>query len=251
MLNIKSNSRISTTFDPPAAGQHLVNQCYQWSTNNKMILNASKTKVMNLSLRKELLMTGHHVINNTHSIETTTCARLLGVDIDRHLKFDKHIERITTSARRKTHGILVLKQTGLNSASLVTLYKTQIIPTLTHASPAWYPFTTDEQRTEIEKCQKLALRIIFPSIESYGERMATAQVTTLCDVFDKLCQTYIHGLVRDKDHPLHSRLPFRSTQRTSSRLQPNPHIASLYIPKARTAKRRRCLTVNKKYLQHF
>ena len=63
----------------------------------------------------------------------------------------------------------------------------QILPTVTHTAPAWYPFTTSGQQEDLEKTQKLALRIIFPELERYYEQLAAADIPTLCYVL-KVCR---------------------------------------------------------------
>jgi hypothetical protein len=49
---------------------------------------------------------------------------------------------------------------GEDQISLTHFYQSQIIPTISHASPALYPFITDNQKGEQEKEQQHVLRII-------------------------------------------------------------------------------------------
>ena len=95
------------TFDPPETGQQLINECSLWSHHNDMQLNTAKTKIMNISLRKTLKMTGFHELDGVHNVDAVTDTKLLGVNIDSHLSFQKHIDTITQTANRKCHGLVV------------------------------------------------------------------------------------------------------------------------------------------------
>ena len=80
------------------------------------------------------------------------------------------------------------------------LYKAQIIPTLTHTAAAWYPYATGNQQEELEIPQKLALRIIYPELEHYHERLAAANVSTLSEHLDNVCRKYAQK-VKDNCNP--------------------------------------------------
>ena len=50
---------------------------------------------------------------------------------------DKHQGKtsiVKKSANRKIHGLLTLKQSGMDQQSLIQLYKSKVVPTICHAS---------------------------------------------------------------------------------------------------------------------
>jgi len=224
----------------------LIDECHQWSNNNRMQLNASKTKVINISLKKKLTMTTNYLIDNSHVIDIVNHSKLLGVHIDAHLSFNHHITHIKHSANSRCHGLLLLKKAGVNSDSLVMLYKAQVLPVITHAAAAWYPYTTVQQQINLESIQKLALKIIYPSTEHYVERLKAANITSLCDSLDKICHTYATKVKYDSNHPLHHYIPKKPNNiRTSKRLK----SSSVYLPLNRTVKCDKNVLRNPKYLQ--
>jgi hypothetical protein len=232
-LNIQLNTAQATTFTPPIIGQQLIDECHQWSMDNGMQLNASKTKVMNISLRKKLTMTANYQVDRTHNVEMVQQSRLLGVHIDCHLNFDHHIESIKQSASKKCYGLLILKRAGVNCDSLVMLYKAQVRPAIMHSAAAWYPYTTLQHHKTIEAIQKLALRIIYPNIYHYSERLSVAKILSLCDTLDNTCKSYANKVRNDTTHPLHTHVPMRPSQiRTSNRL----NSGFIYLTRNRTAK---------------
>ena len=229
-----TNTPTAISFLPSIIGQALIDECHRWSCDNQMQLNACKTKVVNISLRKSLNMIGTYLVDGTHQIEIEEYAKLLGVHIDSHLSFSHHVETIKRAANKKCHGLLLLKRAGVKQPSLVMLYKSQTLPTITHSSAAWYPYTTDYQQKDLEKSQKLALRIIFPEIESYAERLAAAGcLNTLNETLKSICRSYATKVKETTSHPLHDRLPKRPA---GVRFPRRLRQLDLYIPKTRTVK---------------
>jgi hypothetical protein len=240
-----TNTAANVTFKPPTIGQDLIDECYKWSTANEMILNASKTKVLNVSLRKDLTMNANHTVNYNHSVDIVDETKLLGVHLDSHLNFGHHIESIRKAQNRKCHGLLVLKQAGVNQESLAQLYKAQILPKVTHTAAAWYPFTTTQHQDKLEQIQKLALRIIYPEHEHYDERLAAANFPTLRATLDSMCTTYVTKILNNSKHPLHNRIPRRPDGLRFSRRHDNVNV---YVNKTRSVKCGRFILRNTKYL---
>mgnify|MGYP001790979048 CR=1 FL=1 len=243
-LDIVSDTKSQVTFTPPVIGQQLVDQCSNWAAANKMRLNTQKTKSLTISLRKELTMTSNLMINSSE-IENVQHSKLLGVTVDSHLTFSEHIIERRKSANRKIHGLLVLKQSGVDKQSLTHLYKTQIIPTISHAAPVWYPLTTDQQKSDLEKCQKLALRIIHHDIEHYNDKLEAAQIPTLCTTLHDQCSAYMSRLRSNAEHPLRARMTSKPTGRPK-RAVSSAH-SDFYYAKTRTVKRSDFILANPKY----
>lgn len=247
----KSDNMISATtaatmsFDPPSTGQTLIDECSRWSNDNRMTLNTAKTKVMNISLRKTLSMTSNYSIDGSHDVEVVENSKLLGVHLDSHLSFNHHIKSVKQTANRKCHGFLVLKKAGVNSDSLLIMYRSRILPSITHSAPAWYPYTTIYQRDILESIQRLALRIMLPEYEDYNERLLVTNMRTLCDELDNICSEYVTKVLEHSNHQLHHRIPKRRGERYSRRLS----SSDIYIKKSRTVKCNKSILKNAKYFQ--
>ena len=125
------------------------------------------------------------------------------------------------------------------------LYKAQIIPTLTHTAAAWYPYATGNQQEELENSQKLALRIIYPELEHYHERLAAANVSTLSEHLDNVCRKYAQKVKDNSNHVLHHLIPkWPETIQYSRRLS----SSDIYLPRTRTVKCDKNVLRNPKYL---
>ena len=67
------------------------------------------------------------------------------------------------------------------SIGLITFYKANLKPVLSYACPAWYIFLADKDKTELERIQKTATRIIFTDTESYEERLSLLNLSSVND----------------------------------------------------------------------
>ena len=234
-LQIISNTYNAVKFEPPPVSQQLIDECTKWAHDNKMLLNATKTKTLNLSLKKQMIMSKTLTMNQSHNVDNVASTKLLGLTIDQHLRFNEHVANITKSANKRCHGLLVLKQSGVNQQSLVLMYKTQVVAAITHAAGAWYPYTTECLRNDIERCQRLAMRIIFSDLEHYDDRLAAANLLPLNDLLNDICHKYVHRILSDDNHPLHNRLLLNKTRlRRSTRNSEG----TICMPKCRTEKRK-------------
>ena len=127
--------------------------------------------------------------------------------------------------------------------SLVHMCKSQIILAISHASPAWYPYTTDQQRAELEKSQKLALRVIYNNHKHYSDRLAAANINTLSEALNMNCHAYANRFKNGQEHLLRHQL----TQKPSTR-PIRSTSSNFYIKRSRTVKRGQSILANPKYI---
>jgi hypothetical protein len=130
-----------------------------WSISNLMNLNASKTKDMIFgSLSDD---PPPQISFQGNLIERVHTFKLLGIKIDDNLKWNSHINYISSKASSRIHFLKLLKRSGLASDELVHFYTTVIRPILEYACPVWHTSLTGEQSNTLEAVQRRALRIIF------------------------------------------------------------------------------------------
>ena len=188
--------------------QDCMDQAQGWSENNSMMLNASKTKSMLINLRDTLTCDTSITVENT-DIECVNDFTLLGVTIDNHLRFDKHIDGIVTNARMKTHGIVTMKKYGLDSAGLVRLYTACVRPVLCYAAPAWYSYISSSNREKLEQVQRQCLQIVFPDL-SYTTAIETSNIPLLNDYLNNQCKKFVTKVASRNNEPLNVHLPEKS-----------------------------------------
>ena len=208
--------------------QPVLNTIGDWSCENGMSLNASKTKSMNISICLNISSTEPLTINNTE-IEEVSEFKLLGVTVDRHLSFAAHVENVFQKSRSKLHALLVLKRHGVSTEGLIRFYQANIRSGIIYAAPAWFSFLTDYSRKSIESIQRQCLRVIFPDL-SYEERLSKAAMIPICDYLDTMCSSFVLNVATSETHRLKHHLPLRQSDigRHSSRLRDVPKTLSNY-----------------------
>ena len=154
-----------------------------------MLLNTSKTNLLTFSLRKKVT-TEPITIANTDIAEVES-TRLLGVILDQHLTFTKHVDAILSKAKSGFHALVQLKRAGVNTPSLILFYKSRIISVLSYAAPVWYPYLSKQNKELLEKYERLCLKIMLPHIEHYTERLQFCGLSDICVHLDILCLKYV------------------------------------------------------------
>ena len=99
--------------------------------------------------------------------------KLLGVYIDENLNFAGHISELCTIASQKV-GMLVRLRNLIPCNAKLMLYKTSILPYLTHCHLVWKSCKSSDNR-KIERIQERAQG----STETYEELLTRAKLPTL------------------------------------------------------------------------
>jgi hypothetical protein len=129
-----------------------------WINANQLSLNINKTLYMIFKTKKRKVAIAGDVKINNVSIQRVYDTKFLGVILDCHLLWDKHITYIRSKIS-KSIGIIskVKKVLGLNT--LVTLYYAFVYPYLNYAVELWGSSSQQNLQT-IFKVQKKIIRII-------------------------------------------------------------------------------------------
>ena len=133
-----------------------------WSADNKMILNETKTKSMLVTgkrLAKKMEQSTLQLHVNSTELEQVSSHKLLGVTIDSQLTFDQHVENLCTklsqriAALRKIRRFLPLDQRKL-------YYNAMIKQTMLYASTVWTSCSVENMH-KVFKLQKRVARVIL------------------------------------------------------------------------------------------
>lgn len=151
--------------DLPAIQQRLqddINKIADWTSYNKMVLNASKTKsllVTGKRLEKKAPDTNFKLSCKDSEIEQKTSYKLLGVKLDNHLSFTEHIDDI---CKKMSQRIAVLKKIKRNLplAERKLYFNALIKPIMLYGSCAWCT-ASEENVNRVSKLQKRAARVIL------------------------------------------------------------------------------------------
>ena len=127
-----------------------------WLERNKLLINSAKTKMTVFHTQQKHITYPDVSINNTH-VEIVDDFKLLGITINKHLKWHTHIENISIKVSKYIGVLNRLKHT-LPPRILHTLYNTLILPHFNYGLLLW-----GHEHTRLHKLQKRAIRTITNS----------------------------------------------------------------------------------------
>lgn len=174
---------------PTAQAVECMNYGLQWSENNHMKLNVSKTKLMPISIKKAC------VYKHTIAVEVVKNFKFLGVTLDSHLDFTAHVDIVTKRAKKRTYLLTKLKHLGVDNEKLKLYYVSNIRSLMTYAAPVFFGFLTSGHQQSMESVQRLCTKIIMPDVESYTARLEHLELQPLVQFMDTLCQKYKHNMI--------------------------------------------------------
>ena len=135
-----------------------IDNLVEWSSRWLMKFNAKKCKILHLGKNNpnhEYFMTNGTEVNK---LDSTTCEKDLGVNVDPLLSFDNHIN-MACSKGRQLSGMILNTLTCRCSEILVPLFKAIIRPHLEYANAVWSPYKVKHIKL-IEQVQRNFTRMI-------------------------------------------------------------------------------------------
>jgi hypothetical protein len=193
--------------------QKTLTRMEDWSKNNNMLLNKTKTVEFTLTLKKNVEFEKLQYIDGTAIKKSTTSEKILGIIVDKHLTFKEHVQMVTNKCNKRLHWLRTLKKNGVSEENLVLLYTCKIRSIVTYAAPAWFPVVSTTLREKIEKLQKRACKFMNSDL-SYDDFLDKHNLPRLCNFMEKLQLTHFIKILNDINHPLHFRLPLKISGRT-------------------------------------
>jgi len=191
--------------------QRDIDEIMNWSADNKMILNESKTKSMLVTGKrlgkKKLEQSTLQLHVNSTELEQVSSHKLLGVTIDSQLTFDQHVENLCTKLSQRISMLRKIRR-SLPRDQRKLYYNAMIKQTMLYASTVWTSYSA-ESLQRVFKLQKRAERVILNadtkanSVQLFGELdwvpcYHEANVNKLSTVYKRLsgdCPYYLSQIL--------------------------------------------------------
>ena len=110
----------------------------------------------------------------------TKVAKVLGVWLQNHLKWDTQVNHMCKNANKRLFMLRSLKHFGFSKSELITVYRGYIRPLLEYADVIWHSSLTAKQTYQLERVQKRALRIVLGiNYVSYADALDVCDVDYL------------------------------------------------------------------------
>ena len=117
-------------------------------------------------------------------VVSTDCLKLLGVSMDRQLRFHDHISIIYKKSSQRV-GLLMRLRNLLPTGTKLQLFKAAILRYLTYCHLVWHFCRATESR-KLEQVQERALRAIYCDRSSSYEKLLN--MATLCTLRNRRLQ---------------------------------------------------------------
>ena len=179
--------------------QEYLEQIQEWTQKQKMILNKKKTKVMIFNFTEKYKFTTHLKLN-TETLEVVNKAKLLGVIITDDLKWDENTEYLVKKANSRME---LLRKVASFTSSIddkKTIYIQYVRSILEQSCQVWHSSLTQENREDLERVQKSAVRIIVGGInyENYEAGLIKAGLESLEDRRKNLCNKFADKCIKNE-----------------------------------------------------
>ena len=123
-----------------------------------------------------------------------------------YLKWNTHVDKITTKASQRIYLLKQLKQSGLDESDLICFYVACIRSVLEYACQVFHYCLPQYLSDKLERIQKRSMNIIFPGL-TYEHALELSTTHTLLSLRENLCRKLFNDIVKDENHKLHSLLP--------------------------------------------
>ena len=175
-----------------------------WLRRNKLKINADKSYFIVYSYRNTYSIPPVQLGQDT--IQQTNCTKFLGLHLDQHLRFDDHLQHVSSKVS-KTIGILYKLNNKLPDYILKTLYNSLILPYLTYGIEAWYA-APEFLSSKIFVLQKKSIRAIhnLPYNAHTHDYFKHDNILKVSDLYKVQSCSYLYSYINSEDNEIHSRL---------------------------------------------
>ena len=202
---------------------HDLSNAEKWGDDSLVKFNQEKTTQVVISRK-------HHrdfppVLVNGHKLDISSSFTQLGISLSSNLTWKPHIISIAKHASQKL-GFLSRARGYFSPSQLLTLYKSQIRPSLEYCSHVWGG-TPKSSLNLLDRVQSKAIRLISNpnltnSLQSLSHRRLVADLSIFYRYFHGHCSQEIKNIIPD---------PMRRVRTTRSSTHSHPFQVTLPNPR--------------------
>ena len=199
-VHVPSDIQTSNNFIHPAnlKSQNYINMIEEWTRDKKMKLNTSKSKYMIVNFSKKY-QANTRLHMGDQILEQVTQTRLLGVILDDRLSWQANTDFIVKKAYKRMVLLHRLYEFAVPVKDLIEIYILYIRSVLESSAVVWNSSLTRGQELELERVQKVALRIILKSkYEDYENALLKCSLLTLKERRNALSLSFAKKCVKNE-----------------------------------------------------
>ena len=157
---------------------------FQWSADNNILLNSSKTKEIIIDFRKKRLEETQPIIIENAKVDIVDNFKYLGTTISHELKWEKNIEVLSKKAHKRLYFLRQLKKYKMSPLILKNFYRSIIESVITFSITVWFGNLDKKSKSKLEKIRKTCEKIIgdsLPSLESIFKARSLKKAKLIID----------------------------------------------------------------------
>ena len=170
--------------------QKWLNTINEWTLGQKMLINEKKSKTMIFNYTNKYQFTTRLQMND-EPLEVIDRTRLLGTLISNDLKWDLNCANIVKKANARLELLRKVASFGANYEDLKLIYILFVRSLLEQSATVWHSSLTEENKQDLERVQKTALKIILgDKFQNYEKALYKLDIECLSDRREKLCLNF-------------------------------------------------------------
>ena len=170
--------------------QKWLNAINDWTIKQKMVINESKSKVMIFNYTDNYKFTTRLSVNDK-PLEVITSTRLLGTIVSDDLSWDLNTAKIVQKANARMQLLRKVASFGTGQEDLKNVYILFIRSLLEQSSTVWHSSLTEQNRNDLERVQKTALKVILgDKYMNYENALRKLGLENLHDRREDLCLNF-------------------------------------------------------------
>ena len=190
--HVASDIPIGASFLPPKNidSQNFLNDVEMWTENKKMKLNYQKSKVMVFNYTKNYQF-GTRLYLENQLLETVQETKLLGTIISTDLTWWQNTNYLTQKGYQRLEILKKLYDFDVPEDDLVQIYTLYVRSILEFNCCVWHFNITQAEKHDIERVQKIAVKIILKEAYStYEDALNQLGLQALSDRRQALCTKF-------------------------------------------------------------
>ena len=170
----------------------------KWTENKQMKLNIKKTNYMIINFSTKYQFNTRLSIGG-NKVDQISETKLLGLKIRDDLAWKSNTEMLTKKAYMRMIILKKLVQFNIPIEELIQIYILYVRSVVEQYAPVWHSSITKGEKNDLERTQKVALRIIFgTAYTTYSDVLEWAGLDTLAARRTKLCLNFAKKCVKNE-----------------------------------------------------
>ena len=177
----------------------------EFAVQKELLVKERKTYVMKFNFKRNYDFPPDLKMQNfDNELQVIDRTKLLGIVISNDLKWDGNTEYLCQRAYKKLWVLRRLKSLDVDPLFILDVYQKEVRSILELAVPAWHSGLTDKLAKDLERVQRVAVRIILGYVVPYDEALEKLNLDPLSVRREKLCRKFAKKTLSSRHSSLFS-----------------------------------------------